>query len=332
MISEHSEFNEYRNEPQQQPQQQRLNETDRQRLNRINEINLAIKKEIKKVKKPFLLNKERMFVPNVKFYSANIPRKLYWTEISKVKSLKLLFARMGIASTATVVSAINVRRIAIIATAVLAILLLLGLASLLVIRGLNNDSGQGGPTIEVDKTGDISLTVYTNETEIKENGIVIVKNYNLDEINYTEIRERVLVRNTSATDPLYIMMYAEISLDEVNSNLDPNDLYVALNTVDSRLCFEEGNKGVLYTKDSINVGVAFDAFRGLGLCLYSGVETNPWASVTVHVKIKFKAYSNLDALKAEMASLSSAIYSVDNKDIKGNLISNTNPAVRSKLN
>ncbi len=324
MISEHSDFKEYRSE------QQQISETDKQRLDKINEINLAIKKEIKKVKKPYLLNSE-YYVPNVKFYSANIPRKLYWTEISKVKALKLMFARMGIATTATVVSAINVRRVVIIATAILAVLLLLGLATLLVIRGLNDTSEQGGPTIEVDKTGDITLTVYTNETNVVTDGVVKVENYSLDSISYNIIEERVLVTNTSVAAHLFILMYAEISLEDEDSNLNSEELYVALNNVDSRFTFEPGHKGVMYTKESIEVGVAFNAFKGLGVCVYSGFDPNPWANKTIHIKINFRAYTSFEDLEAELDTLSSEVYCVDYKDINGETVSTTNPAIRSKL-
>ena len=326
MISEHSDFNNnQRNEKQ-------ISLTDEQQYNKINAINQAIKREIKKVKKPYLLKTDDWYVPTARLYSAKIPRKLYWLEIEKAKSLKLLFARIGAAQVVAATSNVNVLRIAIIASIVLAILLILGLGTLFILNSLPGTQDQVGPQIEADKTGDITIKVFKNENDWQEDCIVRVSNYSLDTIVYNTINERVLVQNNSEDQtPLYVLMYAEILSDEANSYSKVDELYVALENVHSRFSFEKGNKGVLYTPEPVEVGGVFNAFRGLGICLYSDVASNSWGNQVVHIKIHFRAYTSLNILKEAMASLTSAIYAVDKKDIDGQVISTMNPAIRSKL-
>ena len=327
MISEHSDFKSY-----QSYQGAEFSQTDEQRLKSIDEINEAIKREIKKVKNPYLLKTDDWFVPTVRLYSAKIPRKLYWTEISKVKSLRMLFARIATSTVVATGSGINVMRIAIIVSVVLAILLLLGLGTLFILNTLQEGEGQIGPQIEVDKAGEINIKVFTDADDWHPDCIVRVSNYNLDTIIYTPINERVLIKNISSTnEPLYILMYAEIVPDDSNAYSNVGELYIALDEVDSAFSFEKSNKGVLYTPAPIDYEQSFYAFQGLGICLYSNVEANLWGNQIVHIKIHFRGYTDLDSLRHDMSTLTSAIYSVDKKDVDGEVISSINPALKSKL-
>ncbi len=321
MISDSSEFKNYA--------QVEVSESDKKTLQQIANDNQLIKQKRKKFKKPALFTNARPLYPSRKSYSSNVPKKLYPFPIGKVSALRLALARLGGEAAKLLVNGINTRKIVTTVVAVLAILLILGFGAVLAVNGLSFPNGGGsGPDIIVEPKGDISLSVYRGDN-LQADGIVTEDDYEITTIRYTKINEHISVTNESDVD-LYILLYAEIVLVDINVELDTGDLYIALDDVSSKFSFE---KGLLYTTTALSRGSVFRAFNGLGICLYGDedVNANNWAKRTVNVVLHFEAFTSLDELNAKKATINSSIYSVNGKDSSGAEISKDNPALKEKL-